>query len=86
MNDSKVKKIAFIKSPDGELKPLADLNDADKLLPGFKWQPEIRPENKEDIFRHPTPEIIVAPDTKPKIPSIPDNKLKPGKPENVLAQ
>jgi lipopolysaccharide export system protein LptA len=62
LDDSKVKKIAFIKSPDGELKPLADLNDGDKLLPGFNWQPKIRPKDKEDIFRHPDQET--ATDTK----------------------
>jgi lipopolysaccharide export system protein LptA len=86
LDASKVKKIAFIKSPDGELKPLAELNDGDKLLPGFNWQPETRPKSQEDIFRHPATEVIIAPDTKTKTPSIPDNKLKPGKPGNVLAK
>lgn len=55
MNKGKVKKISFISSPDGELKPLADLADSDKLLPGFNWQAEIRPKNKDDIFNYPTP-------------------------------
>lgn len=55
MNDGKVKKIAFIKSPEGELKPLEELEESDKLLPGFKWQEEFRPKNKEDIFSHPVP-------------------------------
>jgi len=86
MNDSKVKRIAFIKSPDGELKPLADLDDADKLLPGFNWQPEIRPKNKDDIFRHPVSEVNVAPDMKTKTPPIPDNKQKPVKAGAVSAE
>lgn len=55
MNEGKVKKIAFIKSPEGELKPLGELEESDKLLPGFKWQEEFRPKNKEDIFSHPVP-------------------------------
>lgn len=55
MDNGKVKKIAFIKSPEGELKPMADIEDGDKLLPGFKWQDEMRPKNKEDIFRRPVP-------------------------------
>jgi len=55
MNEGKVKKIVFIKSPDGELKPMADIEDGDKLLPGFNWQAELRPKNKEDIFRSPLP-------------------------------
>jgi len=86
MNKGKVKKIAFIKSPDGELKPLAELESGDKLLPGFNWQAEIRPKNKEDIFRHPAPETNTAPATKTKTPVVPDQKLKPAKPGNALAK
>jgi len=85
MNDGKVKKIVFIKSPDGELKPLGELNDDDKLLPGFNWQAEIRPKNKEDIFRRPV-QKKTAPETKTKTPPIPDNKLKPVKPEKVSVE
>ena len=66
LNKGKVKKIAFIKSPDGELKPLAELNDGDKLLPGFNWQPEIRPKDKEDIFRHPAPKTTTETKIKEK--------------------
>lgn len=61
MNKGKVKKIVFIKSPEGELKPLAELEASDKLLPGFKWLEEIRPKNKEDIFRHPIPGPVAQP-------------------------
>jgi lipopolysaccharide export system protein LptA len=86
MNKGKVKKIAFIKSPDGELKPLAELESGDKLLPGFNWQAEIRPKNKEDIFLHPAPEATAAPETKTKTPPVPDQKLKPAKPGNALAE
>jgi lipopolysaccharide export system protein LptA len=65
MNDGKVKKIAFIKSPDGELKPMADIEEGDKLLPGFRWLSEIRPLNKDDIFRDPTSDNpITLPKTK----------------------
>ena len=72
LNKGKVKKISFIKSPDGELKPLADLATDDKLLPGFNWQAEIRPKNKEDIFNYPIP---TAKTTKPKDkPEIPEKK------------
>jgi lipopolysaccharide export system protein LptA len=51
MEKGKVKRIAFIKSPDGELKPMADIEEGDKQLPGFKWQQDIRPKSKKDIFR-----------------------------------
>jgi len=74
MNKGKVKKIAFIKSPDGELKPLGQLEEDDKLLPGFNWRPELRPINKDDIFRQPVPESIMPPELKSKVPTIPDKK------------
>jgi lipopolysaccharide export system protein LptA len=86
MNKGKVKRIAFIKSPDGELKPLGELQEDDKLLPGFNWQSEIRPKNKEDIFRQPAPEITITPATKAKISPVPDQKLKPGNLGDALAK
>lgn len=51
LNKGKVSRIALIKSPDGELKPLAEIQEGDKKLPGFNWQQEIRPKSKIDIFR-----------------------------------
>lgn len=47
----KVSRIALIKSPEGELKPMGEIEDGDKQLPGFKWQQDIRPKSKYDIFR-----------------------------------
>ena len=47
----KVNRIALIKSPEGELKPMADLEEGDTKLPGFNWQQDIRPKSKYDIFR-----------------------------------
>ncbi len=64
-DDGKVKKIVFIKSPEGELKPMADIADGDKLLPGFTWQEELRPKNKEDIFRNALPKSTTL--TLPKV-------------------
>lgn len=80
MDKGKVKRIAFIKSPDGSLKPLAQLQEGDKLLPGFKWQPDLRPKDKNDIFRITEPE-------KPKLhqeaekprQAPPANKQKPNR-------
>lgn len=51
LNKGKVSRIALIKSPDGELKPMAEIEEGDKRLPGFNWQQEIRPKSKYDIFR-----------------------------------
>ena len=74
MDKGKVKKIVFIKSPEGELKPLAKLAETDKLLPGFNWQEEIRPKNKEDIFRYPVQSA--KPAAKPKVQPKPEKKLE----------
>ncbi len=77
MDKGKVKKIAFIKSPDGELKPMANIEDADKLLPGFNWLAELRPKNKEDIFRHtdpPGPKKPKQKGSKQKTPILPSSK------------
>jgi hypothetical protein len=30
---------------------MAEIDDGDKQLPGFKWQQDIRPKSKYDIFR-----------------------------------
>ncbi len=51
LEESKVKKIAFITSPEGELLPLFDVLDEEKTLPGFNWFDTIRPKRMEDIFR-----------------------------------
>lgn len=56
MNDGKVQKIAFLRAPEGELKPMADIQEGDKLLPGFRWLSNLRPKNQADIFRDPAPE------------------------------
>lgn len=74
MNKGKVKKIVFIKSPEGELKPLDQLEEGDKLLPGFKWQEDIRPKNKEDIFLHPVP--VAEPAPKSKVQATPVKKIE----------
>jgi lipopolysaccharide export system protein LptA len=60
MNKGKVKKIVFIKMPDGELKPLAKLEEGETLLSGFNWQAEQRPVDKNDIFRDPDKDPVPA--------------------------
>ncbi|HCY42218.1 MAG TPA: hypothetical protein DHV48_12825 [Prolixibacteraceae bacterium] len=65
LNKGKVQKITFIKSPEGELKPMANIDDGDKILPGFKWLEDIRPKSKKDIFRFPAVDGSSAPVVKP---------------------
>ncbi|MFY9153820.1 MAG: OstA-like protein [Prolixibacteraceae bacterium] len=73
LNKGKVKKIAFINKPEGELKPLETIDDGDKLLPGFNWQADIRPKNRDDIFRHPVVPVKepAEPKAKSKVPPLP---------------
>jgi hypothetical protein len=49
--DGKINRIALISEPVGTLKPLFELTDPDRKLPGFEWKEERRPVSKEDIFR-----------------------------------
>ncbi|MGQ8335443.1 OstA-like protein [Sunxiuqinia sp. A32] len=51
LEESKVKKIAFITSPEGQLLPLFSVLDDETTLPGFVWYDQIRPKRVEDIFR-----------------------------------
>lgn len=50
LDSSKVSKIVFIKTPDGQLMPLLNVPDDQKELPGFHWYDAIRPKRVEDIF------------------------------------
>lgn len=72
IDKGKVQKITFIKSPEGELKPMEKIEEGDKLLPGFSWQDDIRPKSKEDIFRYPVPATVA----KPSVKSAPEKQKK----------
>lgn len=50
LQNSKVKKIVFVKDPDGTLMPLLNISESDKILPGFKWLEDVRPQKMSDIF------------------------------------
>jgi hypothetical protein len=52
--ERKIFKIVFLQQPEGELKPLEQLNDEDKTLSGFEWKINLRPLSKHDIFRQNT--------------------------------
>lgn len=45
--------IAFQKQPEGQLKPVLNLEEGEKTLPGFQWKIHLRPLSKKDIFWHP---------------------------------
>lgn len=50
LTDSKVNKIKFIESPDGQLRPMIDVTDQERKLSGFSWLDNIRPKSYLDIF------------------------------------
>ncbi len=52
--EGKIDQIKFFKKPEGELKPLTELTDADKRLKGFEWKIYLRPLSKYDIFERET--------------------------------
>jgi lipopolysaccharide export system protein LptA len=49
--EGKIHTIKFDKQPVGQLKPLENLSDGDKTLPGFDWKIRLRPLSKDDVFR-----------------------------------
>lgn len=52
-NEGKIHRIIFDKQPEGELKPMFELNENDKFLSDFKWYGNSRPVSQYDIFRNP---------------------------------
>jgi lipopolysaccharide export system protein LptA len=56
LKDGKIFRIAFLKAPEGELKPMFELTEEEKKLSGFDWKIDQRPLSKFDIFRRETPE------------------------------
>nr|WP_321355805.1 OstA-like protein [uncultured Draconibacterium sp.] len=51
--DGQIDAIAFQKQPEGQLKPILELDEGEKTLPGFEWKIKLRPLSKSDIFWRP---------------------------------
>jgi len=49
--EGKIYRIIFEKQPEGELKPILNLEENDKFLSDFNWYGKKRPISKDDIFR-----------------------------------
>lgn len=65
--DGKIFGISFLNAPEGELKPLTDLTEEDKILKGFDWKINLRPISKDDIFDREIPkstELLTIPEEK----------------------
>lgn len=48
--EGKISKISLISDTEGNLKPMFQLVESDRRLPGFIWKEELRPVSKSDIF------------------------------------
>ncbi len=52
LKNKKLEKIVMKPQPKGVLYPLSLIEKEELFLKGFKWQKDVRPVSKEDIFRH----------------------------------
>ncbi|MCB0401242.1 MAG: hypothetical protein KDD41_04105 [Flavobacteriales bacterium] len=52
LKESDIETITFMKSPEGELMPLHQVNPKDVVLKGFNWRIEEQPADRWDIFLH----------------------------------
>jgi hypothetical protein len=69
-SEGKIYKIAFLKQPQGQLKPLIGLKEEDKLLRDFEWKISLRPVSRHDIF----PRSV---DKEPEEKDIPEENMIP---------
>ncbi|MEN8786921.1 MAG: OstA-like protein [Flavobacteriales bacterium] len=49
--NGKIRKIAFVNSPDGILLPIQDAREEDKELKGFSWKLDLRPLSKNSLIK-----------------------------------
>ncbi len=49
--DSKIERITYFDKPDGNLFPEKNIPESDQILKGFKWFGDLRPVDRNDIFR-----------------------------------
>ena len=51
VEENKVKEISLVNKPDATFYPIHELSPKELRLKGFSWQPQLRPENREAIFK-----------------------------------
>lgn len=77
MKDNSISVIKGYSDIKETLFPESDLNESSRLLPGFKWHDEVRPTDKDDIFRKTeTPQSTLESDIS-ETPTEPDQKEQP---------
>ena len=60
MENQSVSIIKSFKAINETMYPESDLGESSRYLPGFKWHDEVRPKDKDDIFRRVEAEMPVA--------------------------
>lgn len=50
-DDNQIERITYFDKPDGNLFPEMKIPETDQILKGFKWHGDIRPLDRNDIFR-----------------------------------
>ncbi|MDR1860469.1 MAG: organic solvent tolerance protein OstA [Bacteroidales bacterium] len=51
LSNSKIRRITYVKTPDGKMSPPLEFDDVASRLPGFHWLQPTRPISRDDIFR-----------------------------------
>ncbi len=51
LKDNKPDRIRFLNRVESVLYPMEDLQGEERLLPNFRWLDQIRPKNRDDVFR-----------------------------------
>lgn len=51
LSDNRVKRVTYLSSPVGVMKPITEISEADSKLEGFNWRESERPIDKLDIYR-----------------------------------
>lgn len=79
MKDNSISVIKGYSDINETLFPESDLNESSRLLPGFKWHDEVRPTDKDDIFRKTETEMPQSSleNGDPETPMEPDQKEQP---------
>lgn len=53
MKGGGISRIKYFSNINETLYPEKDLKESDRFLEGFQWLEELRPKDRDDIFRHP---------------------------------
>ncbi len=73
LKENAISRITFVSSPTGTMNPLTQAVEEDKMLEGFKWRANERPQSKYDLFGG-VPTKVPTTKLKNKLPSVESGK------------